>query len=58
MTTGEAGCARLGPLVLEQDVTRRNALTILFASFWTIGFVTFLNFMNPFLFALLGIPEE
>ncbi|MYA31005.1 MAG: MFS transporter [Gammaproteobacteria bacterium] len=58
MTTGEAGYARLGPLVLEQDVTRRNALTILFASFWTIGFVTFLNFMNPFLFALLGIPEE
>lgn len=50
--------ARLGSLVLEDDVSRRNALTILFASFWTIGFVTFLNFMNPYIFALLGIPTE
>lgn len=50
--------ARLGPLVLEDGVSRRNALTILFASFWTIGFVTFLNFMNPYVFALLGIPTE
>ena len=58
MTTGEDSYARLGPLVLERDVSRRNALTILFASFWTIGFVTFLNFMNPFVFALLGIPED
>ena len=58
MTSGEASYARLGPLVLERDVSRRNALTILFASFWTIGFVTFLNFMNPYVFALLGIPEE
>ena len=58
MTSGEASYARLGPLVLERDVSRRNTLTILFAGFWTIGFVTFLNFMNPYVFALLGIPEK
>ena len=57
MTSVEASYARLGPLVLERDISRRNALTILFAGFWTIGFVTFLNFMNPYVFALLGIPE-
>jgi len=50
--------AHLGSLVLEQGVSRRNAVTILLASFWTIGFVTFLNFMNPYIFALLGIPTE
>ena len=50
--------ARLGPLALEDGVSRRNALTILLASFWTIGFVTFLNFMNPYIFAFLGIPTE
>ena len=58
MTAGEASYARLGPLVLERDISRRNALTLLFAGFWTIGFVTFLNFMNPYVFALLGIPED
>ena len=48
--------AYLGPLAMAEGVTRRNAQTILFATFWTIGLVTFLNFMNPYLFEVLGIP--
>lgn len=50
--------ARLGPFVLGEGITPRNALTVLFASFSTIGLITFLNFANPYLFALLGIPES
>ncbi len=46
----------IGPFVMAEGVTRSNAQTILFATFWTIGLVTFLNFMNPYLFEVLGIP--
>jgi MFS family permease len=49
---------RLGPFLLAEDITRKNALSILFASFCTIGLVTFLNFMNPYLFEILGIPAD
>lgn len=50
--------ARLGPFVLADGVTPRNAATLMFASFCTIGFVTFLGFMTPYLFELLRIPPE
>lgn len=48
---------RLGPFPLGEGVTARNAAILLMASFSTIGLVTFLNFSNPYMFQLLGIPE-
>jgi MFS family permease len=44
--------------VLAAGIAGRNAATVLFASFSTISLVTFLNFANPYLFALLEIPLE
>ena len=43
---------------MAENITKRNAQTLLFASFWTIGLITFLNFMNPYVFEILGIPED
>jgi MFS family permease len=48
--------ARLGPFVLAEGVTPRNAATLMFASFCTIGSVTFLGFMTPYLFEVLQVP--
>jgi MFS family permease len=53
----EAG-GRLGPFRLAPGVSARHAATLLYASFSTIGLVTFLNFANPYLFELLAIPAE
>ncbi len=39
---------RLGPLWLQIGVTRRNALTFFYASFFTIGAVSFMSFMQPY----------
>ena len=54
----KANRARLGPFVMAEGVSRSNALHILLATFWTIGLVTFLNFMNPYIFEVLGIPTD
>ncbi len=59
MSDGHAApAARLGPFLLAGSVSARNAATLLFASFSTIGLVTFLNFANPYLFNVLDIAVE
>jgi MFS family permease len=50
--------ARLGPFLLAPGIAPRHAATLLFASFSTIGLVTFVSFMNPYLFAVLAIPAD
>lgn len=54
----EAAPARLGPFHLSAGTTRGNAATLLFGTFSTIGLVTFLSFVNPYLFHVLGIPTD
>ena len=50
---------RLGPIWLSTGVTRTNALTYLYASFFTIGFVSFMSFMQPYVLAEnLNIPQD
>ncbi len=54
----EAAPARLGPFHLSAGTSRGNAATLLFGTFSTIGLVTFLSFVNPYLFHVLGIPTD
>jgi MFS family permease len=50
---------RLGPITLNTGVTRRNALTYFYASFFTIGTVSFMSFMQPYVLAAnLNIPDN
>jgi len=49
---------RLGPFLLASEISPRNAASVLLASFSTISLITFLNFANPYLFALLQIPAD
>jgi MFS family permease len=50
---------RLGPIWLQAGITRRNALTYLFASFFTIGIVSFMSFMQPYVLAEnLSVPAD
>lgn len=50
---------RLGPIELNAGITRRNALTYLYASFFTIGIVSFMSFMQPYVLTEnLQIPED
>jgi len=58
---GGATFARLGPIALSAGVTRRNALTYLYAAFFTIGLVAVVTFMQPYLLANnlgMSIDEE
>jgi MFS family permease len=51
--------ARLGPIRLAPGITRRNALTYLYASFFTIGIVSFMSFMQPYVLAEnLALPSD
>jgi len=50
---------RLGPIWLQSGITRRNALTYMYASFFTIGIVSFMSFMQPYVLAEnLNIPGD
>ncbi len=50
---------RLGPIWLSPGVTRRNALTYLYAAFFTIGLVAVVSFMQPYLLSEnLGLPTD
>jgi len=51
--------SRLGPISLNPDVTRSNALTYLYAAFFTIGLVAVVSFMQPYLLSNnLGMAVE
>ncbi|MFW2403230.1 MAG: MFS transporter [Gammaproteobacteria bacterium] len=51
--------ARLGPIWLNAGITRRNALTYLYAAFFTIGLVAVVSFMQPYLLSNnLGMATE
>jgi MFS family permease len=49
---------RLGPFWLSPGITKANGLILFFTGFSTIGLVTWINFANPYLFAILGVPVE
>lgn len=50
--------ARLGPFWLSPGVTRTNAATLLFGALSTLSLVTFVTAAQPYLFAILGIPQD
>jgi len=51
--------SKLGPIGLQAAVTRRNALTFFYASFFTIGMVSFMSFMQPYVInENLQIPAD
>ena len=48
---------KLGPIHLSPGVSRVNGATLLYASFFSMLLLTFLNFFQPFLLTeFLGIP--
>jgi len=52
---------RIGPVWLQPGITRRNALTFLYASFFTIGTVSFMSFMQPYVLSenlLMPVAEQ
>lgn len=50
---------RLGPIHLAEGVTRGNALTFLYAAFFSVCLLAFLSFMQPLVLdAHLGIPRS
>ena len=50
---------KLGPIWLQPDVTPRNALTFFYASFFTIGMLSFMSFMQPYVInENLQIPAD
>lgn len=52
---------RLGPIWLSDGVSRRNALTYLYAAFFTIGLVAVVSFMQPYLLSNnlgMAVDEE
>ncbi|MEO7386151.1 MAG: MFS transporter [Gammaproteobacteria bacterium] len=50
--------ARLGPFWLSPGVTRSHATTLLFGALTTLSLVTFVTAAQPYLFAILAIPQE
>jgi MFS family permease len=51
--------ARLGPIALQDGISRSNALTFLYAAFIGITLNTFVNFFQPYVLTeQLGIPES
>lgn len=50
---------KLGPIWLSPGISRRNALTYFYAAFFTIGMLSFISFMQPYLLTgNLGIPAD
>ncbi len=54
----EAPGARLGPFRLAPGITARNAAALMFGTFSGIAFVTFISFVNPYVFNVLGVPAN
>ncbi|MEC9374982.1 MAG: MFS transporter [Pseudomonadota bacterium] len=51
--------AKLGPIHLAPGITPLNCATLLYASFFSMLALTFLNFFQPFLLTeFFGIPED
>ena len=51
--------SKLGPISLQEGVTRRNALTFFYASFFTVGMLSFMSFMQPYVInENLQIPAD
>jgi len=55
---GEGGI-KFGPVYLEEGVTKWNARAYLFSAFWTIGFLSFISFLQNYVLKVhLGIPAD
>ncbi|MEZ5500888.1 MAG: MFS transporter [Steroidobacteraceae bacterium] len=55
---GSAAPRKFGPVTLADGYTRINALTYLYAAFITIGMLSFVSFMQPYLLnANLKLPD-
>ncbi|MGK0498965.1 MAG: MFS family permease [Oceanicoccus sp.] len=51
--------ARIGPIRLNTGITRRNAFTFFYASFFTVGIISFMSFMQPYVLTEnLNIPPD
>ncbi|WP_169713884.1 MFS transporter [Oceanicoccus sagamiensis] len=50
---------RIGPITLNNGITKRNALTFFYASFFTVGIISFMSFMQPYVLTEnLNIPAD
>ncbi|MCH8862005.1 MAG: MFS transporter [Proteobacteria bacterium] len=50
---------KFGPVHLEPGVTRWNARTYMFSAFWTIGFLSFIGFLQNYVLRVhLNLPED
>lgn len=57
--SGENGQLRFGPVLLAPGISKTNAWTLLFASFVSIGFLSFVNIGQAYvLTANLGLPGD
>jgi len=57
--TAETETVKFGPVYLEPGVTRWNARTYLFSAFWTIGFLSFMSFLQNYVLKVhLNMPAS
>lgn len=57
--TEETEGLKFGPVYLEPGVTRWNARTYLFSAFWTIGFLSFISFLQNYVLRVhLNMPAD
>ncbi len=55
----EEKSVKFGPVHLEPGVTRWNARTYLFSAFWTIGFLSFISFLQNYVLKVhLNMPAN
>ena len=57
--TAEEEGIKFGPVYLEPGVTKWNARTYLFSAFWTIGFLSFMSFLQNYVLKVhLNMPAN
>ena len=58
MSSSMAVAGRLGPIQLREGVSTTNGVTLLFAAFFSVCLLAFINFGQPYLLRVnLGVPE-
>ena len=50
--------SKLGPIILSEGISTYNAFTLLYASFFTIGLLTFIGVGTPYVLSeILNVPQ-
>jgi len=57
--TADISYEKIGPVFLEEGVTKWNARTYLWSAFWTIGFLSFISFLQNYVLTVhLALPAN